>query len=114
MASGSGDATSVSASSSFSSFSTRSGSHMRRTFHWYDFIALGVDGMVDTDVFVTTGRVAHLYAWSRCCPLLRNCRLLHSSAIDNSRNTGIKYKSESLFFNADVHYIRSADGYFYV
>ncbi|XLR60788.1 hypothetical protein S83_011460 [Arachis hypogaea] len=148
MASRSGDATSASASSSFSSFSTylhalshtpyrfatravlvftsydemtrlhtRSVSHMRCTLRWYDLVALGVGGMVDASVFITTGRTAHLYAGSAValsyaiaslCALLSTILRLTTPATRES-NTKVK-----AFFYADVHYIRSADGYFYV
>ncbi|KAK8687562.1 hypothetical protein V6N13_086369 [Hibiscus sabdariffa] len=36
----------------------RSGADMKRKLKWYDFVALGLGGMLGVGVFVTTGRVA--------------------------------------------------------
>ncbi|XP_022631446.1 cationic amino acid transporter 6, chloroplastic-like [Vigna radiata var. radiata] len=37
----------------------RSGADMKRSLEWYDFVALGLGGMLGVGVFVTTGSVAH-------------------------------------------------------
>ncbi|KAE8711997.1 Cationic amino acid transporter 7 [Hibiscus syriacus] len=46
----------------FSQVKACSGSDMRKTLRWFDLVGLGIGGMVGAGVFVTTGRVTHLYA----------------------------------------------------